>query len=80
VEGDRRGTPRLVTTGLDEVLDEEPVDYSGLYAVYDGPVIEASSEEHRAWYPIVTLLLDTRPKDLVFDCGPQFPPCLLMHF
>lgn len=44
-----RQTPWLVTPGLGEVLvDEESVSYHGLYTVYDGGVIEKSSEEDMA--------------------------------
>ncbi|KAJ8069833.1 hypothetical protein OCU04_000247 [Sclerotinia nivalis] len=78
-EGYGRQTPWLVTTGLDEVLvDEEPVSYHGLYTVYDGGVIEKSSEEDMAWAPVVNLLqAKTHLKDLVYDCQSQFPPSLL---
>jgi hypothetical protein len=78
-EGYGPQTPWLVTTGLDEVLvDEEPVSYHGLYAVYDEGVIEKSSEEDMAWAPIVNLLqVKTHLKDLVYDCQSQFPPSLL---
>jgi hypothetical protein len=78
-EGYARGTPWLVTSGLDEVLDEEPVDYGCLYAVYDEPVIKASSEEDMAWAPVVNFLQTktTHLKDLVYDCQSQFPPSLL---
>lgn len=78
-EGYGRQTSWLVTTGLDEVLvDEEPVSYHGLYTVYDGGVIEKSSEEDMAWAPVVNLLqAKTHLKDLVYDCQSQFPPSLL---
>jgi hypothetical protein len=53
IESRGRKTPYLVTTGLNEVLDEELVDYGGLHTVYDEPVIEKSSGEDMAWAPIV---------------------------
>jgi hypothetical protein len=70
--------PWLDTTDLSEILDTEPVSYYNLYAVYDEPVIEKSSEEDMAWAPIVNLLqTSTHPRDLVYNCQSQFPPSLL---
>ncbi|KAH8726762.1 hypothetical protein GQ44DRAFT_792255 [Phaeosphaeriaceae sp. PMI808] len=77
-EGFGEQTPWVVTTGLDEVLDEELVSYYGLYTVYDESVIEEYSEEDMAWAPVVNLLqAKTHLKDLVYDCQSQFPPSLL---
>ncbi|KAF7914705.1 uncharacterized protein EAE98_011404 [Botrytis deweyae] len=69
----------LAQTGLDEVLvDEEAVQYGGLYTVYDGGVIEKFSEEDMAWAPVVNLLqAKIHLEDLVYDCQSQFPPSLL---
>jgi hypothetical protein len=65
--------------GLAEILvDEEQMDFSREYVVYDEGVIEKSSEEDMAWAPVVSLL-ETIPglKDLIYDCQSQFPPSLL---
>ena len=78
IEGYGTQTPWLVTSGLEHILDEEPVSYTGLYAVYDESVIERSSEEDMAWAPMVNLLQAEIPlRDLVYDCQSQFPPSLL---
>ncbi|KAF2169875.1 hypothetical protein M409DRAFT_64857 [Zasmidium cellare ATCC 36951] len=77
-EGYATRTPYLAYTGLSEILDEEPISYNGMYAVYDESVIEKSSEEDMAWAPMVNLLQAQLPlKDLVYDCQSQFPPSLL---
>lgn len=65
--------------GLAEILvDEEQMDFSRQYVVYDEGVIEKSSEEDMAWAPVVSLL-QAIPylKDLIYDCQSQFPPSLL---
>lgn len=68
----------IITTGIQEILREEPVDYAGLYAVYDESVIEKSSEEDMAWAPMSNLLqATTQLKDLIYDCQSQFPPSML---
>ncbi|KAF2123667.1 hypothetical protein P153DRAFT_412508 [Dothidotthia symphoricarpi CBS 119687] len=69
----------LRRSGLAEILvDEELMDNSRRYVVYDERVIEESSEEDMAWAPIVSLL-QALPglRDLVYDCQSQLPPSLL---
>lgn len=78
-EGYSGQAPWADNTSLSEILDEELVSYHDLYAVYDEPVIEKSSEEDMAWAPLVKLLqTNTYLRDLVYDCQSQFPPSLLM--
>ncbi|CAL5866045.1 uncharacterized protein PFLUO_LOCUS252 [Penicillium psychrofluorescens] len=78
VEGYSTHTPWSFPYDSENVLDEDPVNYEGMYAVYDESVIERSSEEDMAWAPLVTLLGAKIPlEDLVFDCQSQFPPSLL---
>ncbi|KAF7886000.1 hypothetical protein EAF00_010103 [Botryotinia globosa] len=78
-EGFGRQMPWWHDIGLAEVLvDEEAVFYDDLYTVYDGGVIEKSSEEDMAWAPVVNLLqAKIHLEDLVYDCQSQFPPSLL---
>lgn len=72
-------TPWSFTNGtVNPLLDEEHIKYTGMYAVSDDSVIEASSDEDMAWAPLVELLeADLSLGDLVFDCRNQFPPSLL---
>lgn len=78
IEGYNTRTPWSGTLGPENVLDEDPVNYTGMYAVYDESVIKRSSEEDVAWAPLVSLLEAEIPlEDLVFDCRSQFPPSLL---
>lgn len=69
----------LKRCGLAEILvDEELMDYSRTYVVYDEGVIEECSEEDMAWAPVVSLLQAIKSlKDLIYDCQSQFPPSLL---
>jgi hypothetical protein len=69
----------LRRSGLAEILvDEELMDQSRLYVVYDEGVIEESSEEDMAWAPVVSLLQAIYGlRDLIYDCQSQFPPSLL---
>jgi hypothetical protein len=69
----------LKKSGLSEILtQEELMDYSRDYVVYDEGVIEECSEEDLAWAPIVSLLKATTGlKDLIYNCQTQFPPMLL---
>lgn len=62
-----------------QLLNEEPIDYEGIYTVHVESVIERSSEEDLAWAPLVKLLEEANIslEDIVFDCRSQFPPCLL---
>lgn len=72
-------TPWSFTNGtVNPLLDEEHIKYTGMYAVSDESVIEASSDEDMAWAPLVELLeAEISLEDLVFDCQSQFPPSLL---
>lgn len=71
-------TPWAVSTGLDQILDEEPVSWGAWCTVDDESIIERSSEEDMAWDPVVDLFRAEVPlKDLVYDCRSQFPPRLL---
>ncbi|VUC35366.1 unnamed protein product [Clonostachys rosea] len=66
------------TTGTSEVLTKEEPIPSGLYAIYDEPVIQKASEEDMAWDPVVSLIkLLPRVGKLIYDCPNQFPPSLL---
>jgi hypothetical protein len=66
-------------SGLSEIFpEEELMDYSRDYIVYDEGVIEEFSKEDMAWAPIVSLLkVTTGLKDLIYNCQTQFPPILL---
>ncbi|KAH8719379.1 hypothetical protein GQ44DRAFT_741901 [Phaeosphaeriaceae sp. PMI808] len=69
----------LKQSGLSEILaQEELMDYSRDYVVYDEGVIKESSKEDIAWTPIVSLLkVTTSLRDLIYNCQTQFPPILL---
>lgn len=68
------------------VLNENPVNYEGMYAVYDESVIKRSSEEDTAWAPLVNLLeADIPLGDLVLTVGVNVyeqssPYAKLCHF
>jgi hypothetical protein len=66
-------------SGLSEIFpEEELMDYSRDYIVYDEGVIEEFSKEDMAWASIVSLLkVTTGLKDLIYNCQTQFPPILL---
>lgn len=71
-------TPLLSPYYSKNILDEDPVNDEGMYAVYDESVIERLSEEDMAWAPLVNLLAAEIPlEDLVFDFQSQFAPSLL---
>jgi hypothetical protein len=78
IEGYPTHTPLLYPYYSKNVLDEDPVNYEGMYAVYDESVIKRSSEEDMAWAPLVNLLAAEIPlEDLVYNCQSQIPPSLL---
>lgn len=78
IEGYSTPPPWSGPYGSRNVLDDDPVKFQRMYAVYDESVIERSSEEDTAWAPLADLLEAEIPlEDLVYDCRSQFPPSLL---
>jgi hypothetical protein len=68
----------VIYSKVNPLLNEDPVNFNGMYAVSDESVIEESSDEDMAWTPLVNLLENDIPlENLVFDCRSQFPPILL---
>lgn len=66
-------------SGLTEILDdEELIDSSYQFVVYDEGVIKEFSEEDIAWAPFVSLLQAIIGlRDLIYNCQSQLPPSLL---
>jgi len=78
-DSDGQATDRFSQPSLEQIMiDEETMDYSRPYVVYDEPVIVRSSEEDVAWAPVVKLLQAIpHLNDMVYSCQSQFPPSLL---
>lgn len=90
IKGDIRPKAQKTNKDSPDADEPEPPDGSqeilgnnvscGLkhFVVYDEPVIVKSSNEDKAWSPVVDLLQTVLcPRDLIYDCQSQFPPSLL---